>query len=109
MESITKANDQGKIKIIPTSQVQYFEAADDYVKIHTAEGVFLKNKTMQFFEQTMDPATFIRIHRSYMVHVQLISRIDPYEKESYLAILSIGIRLPVSKSGYAKLKTVLGL
>lgn len=48
--------DNGKIKIIPTSQVQYFEAADDYVKIHTADGVFLKNKTMQFFEQKMDPA-----------------------------------------------------
>jgi len=101
--------DNGKIKIIPTAQVQYFEAADDYVKIHTAEGVFLKNKTMQFFEQKMDPALFIRIHRSYMVNVHLISRIDPYEKEGHLAILSIGVRLPVSKSGYARLKTALGI
>lgn len=101
--------DNGKIKIIPTAQVQYFEAADDYVKIHTAEGVFLKNKTMQFFEQKMDPAQFIRIHRSYMVNVHLISRIDPYEKEGHLAILSIGVRLPVSKSGYMRLKTALGI
>lgn len=101
--------DNGKIKIIPTSQVQYFESADDYVKIHTAEGVFLKNKTMQFFEQKMDPSLFIRIHRSYLVNVNLISRIDPYEKEGHLAILSIGIRLPVSKSGYARLKTALGI
>ncbi len=101
--------DNGKIKIIPTSQVQYFESADDYVKIHTAEGVFLKNKTMQFFEQKMDPSLFIRIHRSYLVNVNLISRIDPYEKESHLAILSIGVRLPVSKSGYARLKTALGI
>ncbi len=101
--------DNGKIKIIPTAQVQYFEAADDYVKIHTIEGVFLKNKTMHFFEQKMDPALFIRIHRSYMVNVHLISRIDPYEKEGHLAILSIGIRLPVSKSGYTRLKTALGI
>lgn len=101
--------DNGKIKIIPTAQIQYFEAADDYVKIHTEEGVFLKNKTMQFFEQKMDASLFIRIHRSYLVNVQLISRIDPYEKESYLAILSIGVRLPVSKSGYARLKTTLGI
>ncbi|MFZ6023153.1 MAG: LytR/AlgR family response regulator transcription factor [Bacteroidota bacterium] len=101
--------DNGKIKIILTAQVQYFEAADDYVKIHTAEGVFLKNKTMQFFEQKMDPAQFIRIHRSYMVNVHLISRIDPYEKEGHLAILSIGVRLPVSKSGYMRLKTALGI
>lgn len=101
--------DNGKIKIIPTAQIQYFEAADDYVKIHTEEGVFLKNKTMQFFEQKMDATLFIRIHRSYLVNVHLISRIDPYEKEGHLAILSIGVRLPVSKSGYAKLKTTLGI
>ena len=101
--------DNGKIKIIPTSQIQYFEAADDYVKIHTAEGVFLKNKTMQFFEQKMDPALFIRIHRSYLVNIHLISRIDPYEKDGHLAILSIGVRLPVSKSGYSRLKSALGI
>jgi two-component system LytT family response regulator len=101
--------DNGKIKIIPTAQIQYFEAADDYVKIHTADGIFLKNKTMQFFEQKMDATQFIRIHRSYMVNVHLISRIDPYEKEGHLAILSIGVRLPVSKSGYTRLKTALGI
>lgn len=101
--------DNGKIKIIPTQQVQYFEAADDYVKIHTAEGIFLKNKTMQFFEQKMDAGNFVRIHRSYLVNIHLISRIEPYEKDGHLAILSIGIRLPVSKSGYSKLKTVLGI
>lgn len=101
--------DNGKIKIIPMAQIQYFEAADDYVKIHTADGVFLKNKTMQFLEQKMDAAQFIRIHRSYMVNVHLISRIDPYEKEGHLAILSIGVRLPVSKSGYTRLKAALGI
>ncbi len=101
--------DNGKIKIIPTANIQYLEAADDYVKIHTADGVFLKNKTMGYFEETMDAQNFIRIHRSYIVNVQLITRIDPYEKESHLAVLSIGIKLPVSKSGYAKLKQVLGI
>jgi two-component system LytT family response regulator len=101
--------DNGKIKIIPTEQVHYFEAADDYVKIHTKEGSFLKNRTMQFFEQKMDPGSFIRIHRSYLVNVSLISRIDPYEKDSYLAILSIGIRLPVSRSGYQRLKLAWGI
>lgn len=101
--------DNGKIKIIPTQQVQYFEAADDYVKIHTAEGVFLKNKTMQFFEEKMDAGSFVRIHRSYLVNVHLISRIEPYEKDGHLAILNIGIRLPVSKTGYLKLKSALGI
>jgi two-component system LytT family response regulator len=101
--------DNSKIKIIPVVNVQYLEAADDYVKIHTAEGVFLKNKTMGYFEQALESQNFIRIHRSYLVNVQLITRIDPYEKENHLAVLSIGVRLPVSKSGYAKLKQALGI
>jgi two-component system LytT family response regulator len=101
--------DNGRIRIIPTHDIQYLEAADDYVKIHTAAGSFLKNKTMQYFEQQMDPSMFIRIHRSYIVNAQLISRIDPYEKDNYLAILSIGLRLPVSKSGYTRLRAALGI
>ena len=63
---------------------------------------------MAYFESTIDPTQFIRIHRSYLVNVQLISRIDPYEKESHLAILSNGNKLPVSKAGYSKLKAILG-
>ncbi|MEO8172276.1 MAG: LytTR family transcriptional regulator DNA-binding domain-containing protein [Sediminibacterium sp.] len=101
--------DNGKIKIIPTINIHYLEAADDYVKIHTLDGVFLKNKTMGYFEETLETQNFIRIHRSYIINVQLITRIEPYEKESHLVILSIGIKLPVSRSGYAKLKQVLGI
>jgi two-component system LytT family response regulator len=101
--------DNGKIKIIPTANIQYLEAADDYVKIHTPDGVFLKNKTMGYIEETLDGQNFIRIHRSYIVNVQLITRIDPYEKESHLAVLSINTKLPVSKSGYVRLKQVLGI
>jgi len=101
--------DGGKIKIIPVTQVQYLEAADDYVKIITPDGSFLKKKTMQYFEQSLEPQQFIRIHRSYIVNAQLITRIDPYEKESHLALLSTGAKLPVSKAGYLKLKEVLGI
>lgn len=97
------------IKIIPTSNIRYLEAADDYVKIHTADGSFLKNKTMGYFEEMLESQNFVRIHRSYIVNIQLITRIDPYEKENHLAVLSIGLKLPVSKSGYAKLKQVLGI
>jgi two-component system LytT family response regulator len=99
----------GKIKIIPVLEIQYLEAADDYVKIHTKEGAFLKNKTMGFFESTLDSNQFVRTHRSYIVNVQEVTRIDPYEKENHLAILRSGGRIPVSKSGYARLRTVLGL
>jgi len=101
--------DGAKIKIIPVSQVNYLEAADDYVKIHTPDAVFLKNKTMQFFEQQLDQRQFVRIHRSYIINIALITRIDPYEKDSHLVLLSNGSKLPVSKSGYLKLKQVLGI
>jgi two-component system, LytTR family, response regulator len=98
-----------KIKIIPIDEVIYLEAADDYVKIHTPEGVFLKNKTMSHFELALDPQRFVRTHRSYILNVQQITRIDPFEKDGHLAILKTGARVPVSKTGYAKLRSVLGL
>ena len=101
--------DGGKIKIIPVGQVQYLEAADDYVKIHISEGSFLKKKTMQYFEQLLQPHHFVRIHRSFIINTQLITRIDPYEKESHLVLLTSGAKLPVSKAGYLKLKEMLGI
>lgn len=101
--------DGGKIKIIPVTQIQYLEAADDYVKIHTAEGAFLKKKTMQFFEDSLVAFHFVRVHRSYIINTQLITRIDVHEKDNHLVLLSSGVRVPVSKQGYAKLKDVLGL
>lgn len=99
----------GKIKIIPISELHYLEAADDYVKLYTREGSFLKNKTMGFFEQSLNSRQFVRTHRSYIINVQEITRIDPYEKESHLAILKSGAKIPVSKTGYVKLRAVLGL
>lgn len=98
-----------KIKIIPVEDVYYLEAADDYVKIHTKEGAFLKNKTMNHFEQSLDKNLFVRTHRSCIVNIQQITRIDPYEKDNHIAILKSGGRVSVSKTGYAKLKQVLGI
>lgn len=98
-----------KIKIIPVHDVHYLEAADDYVKIHTQEGYFLKNKTMSHFEQVLDGQQFVRSHRSYILNVQQITRIDPYEKDNHVAILRNGTKVPVSRGGYGKLKAVLGL
>ncbi len=98
-----------KVKIIPVQDVLYLAADDDYVSVYTAEGSYLKNKTMNFFEQTLDPRYFVRVHRSYMIAIQQITRIDPYEKDAHLAILKSGAKIPVSKTGYVKLKQVLGI
>ncbi len=98
-----------KIKIIPVQEIHYMEAADDYVKIITAEGAFLKKQTMGYFEDVLDASLFVRTHRSYMVNIQEITRIDPYEKENHIALLKSGAKIPVSRAGYPKLKSILGL
>jgi len=101
--------DGSKIKIIPIQDVHYLEAADDFVKVFTKEGYFLKNKTMSHFEQVLDPSQFVRSHRSYIVNLQQITRIDPYEKDNHVAILRSGAKVPVSRTGYPRLKAILGL
>jgi two-component system, LytTR family, response regulator len=97
------------IKIIPVTDVQYLEAYDDYVKIHTHEGTFLKKKTMTYYEKTLDPSQFVRVHRSYLLALSQLTRIEPLEKDSHVALLKSGKRIPLSKSGYTRLRSVLGL
>lgn len=97
------------ILIIPTSHVHYFEAYDDYVKIHTKEGVNLKKKTMSHFERVLDPSQFVRVHRSYIINLQELTRIESLEKDNHIALLKSGVHIPLSQSGYTKLKSILGI
>ena len=101
--------EKNEIKIIPFQDVKYLEANDDYVNIYTQEGKFLKNRTLTSFEETLDPARFVKVHRSYIVNVEEISKIEPYEKGSYLLKLHSGEAIPVSKSGFPRLKAALGI
>lgn len=97
------------IKIIPVQDVIYIEAYDDYVKIFTKEGHQLKKKTMSHFEAVLDANEFLRVHRSYIVQLAQITKIEPFEKNNHLALLKSGAKIPLSRSGYVKLKEVLGL
>jgi len=97
------------IVILPVHTIHYLEAFDDYVKIHTKEGFFLKKKTMSYFEQTLDTNEFVRIHRSYLLNLQELTRIEPLEKDNHVALLKSGVRIPLSQTGYTKLKEVLGI
>jgi two-component system LytT family response regulator len=99
----------GVIKIIAVTDIHYLEADDDYVKLSTTEGIFHKNKTMSFFEQTLESSQFIRIHRSYIINLAQVTKIELKEKDSYIVLLKSDIWLPVSKTGYIKLKAALGL
>ena len=100
---------KNEIKIIPVQEVSYFAAEDDYISIHTGEGKFLKKMTMKHLEESLDPGKFARVHRSFLVNLQEVSGIEPYEKDSYLLRLRSGAKIPVSKNGYVRLRQVLGL
>ena len=96
-----------KISIVPTEKIKYLEAQDDYVKIVTAEGKFLKKKTMKYYENHLDPKNFIRVHRSYIVNTDMLKQVDLIGKESYKLTLTDGDSIPVSRSGYSNLKELI--
>lgn len=98
-----------KIHVLPIHEVQYLEAEDDYVMVHTATAKYLKQQTMKYFETALDKRIFIRVHRSFIINISFINQIEHYEKESYRAILTNNALIPISKSGYGTLKEVLGI
>jgi hypothetical protein len=98
-----------KIHVIIVTDIIYIQAEGDYVMIHTADGRYLKEQTMKYFEQHLPVQKFVRIHRSCIVNVEIISRVELYEKQNYLLVLQNGEKLKTSASGYKLLKKALSL
>ncbi len=94
--------DGTRVTLIPVAKLDYVEAQDDYVTVASHGAKHLKQQTIASLEAALDPARFVRIHRSYIVNFERVARIEPYGKDSRLAILSDGTRLPVSRAGYAR-------
>jgi two-component system LytT family response regulator len=99
--------DGTRVTLIPIAKLDYAEAQDDYVALATEGKKHLKQQTIASLEACLDPDRFVRVHRSYIVNFERVVRIEPYAKDSRIAILADNTRLPVSKSGYARLKTLL--
>jgi len=99
--------DGSRVTLIPITKLDYAEAQDDYVALASQGAKHLKQQTIASLEAALDPARFVRIHRSYIVNFERVARIEPYGKDSRLAILTDGTRLPVSRTGYARLKSLL--
>ena len=99
--------DGTRVTVIPTAKLDYAEAQDDYVALASEGKKHLKQQTIAGLEACLDPEQFVRVHRSYIVNFERVVRIEPYGKDSRLAILSDGARLPVSKAGYVRLKALL--
>ena len=99
-----------RIRLIYVDDIQFLEAQDDYVMIHTGNGEkHLKQKTMKFFEMHLPTDRFVRVHRSFIVRVGAIEQIELYQKDSFIIKLRTGQTIPVSKTGYSRLKEVLGI
>ena len=99
--------DGSQVHVLPVEKIDYVEAQDDYV-CFTSEGrQYLKDQTMGALETQLDPARFVRIHRSYILNIERIARVELYAKDSRVAILRDGKRLPVSRAGYARLSKLL--
>jgi two-component system LytT family response regulator len=95
--------DGARVHVIPLDKLDYVEAQDDYVALHSGGNAWLKQQAIAQLETQLDPGRFVRIHRSYLVNLDRVTRIEPYGKDSRIAILADGSRLPVSRSGYARL------
>ena len=98
-----------KIDVVPVSEVIRIEALDDYVEIFTKEKKYLKKETMNYLETSMPQELFTRVHRSSIINLDYIEKIERYGKESYLVILKDGSRVNVSKSRIKDLKIQLGI
>ena len=101
--------DRQQIHVIPVNDIDFLEADGDYVKLHTAKKAYLKEKTMKYFEENLPAQQFIRIHRSYIVNVNEVAKIELYEKDSYRVHLKNGEFLKASSSGYKALKAAVSL
>jgi len=99
--------DGTKVTLIPVPKLDYAEALDDYVSLVSEGKKHLKQQTISGLEMALDPKLFVRIHRSYLVNLERVTRIEPYGKDSKIAILNNGVRLPVSRTGYERLKALL--
>ncbi len=98
-----------KINVIPVHEIYCLKAESDYVQIFTEKGKYLKEQTMKFFEENLLPTKFVRVHRSYIVNVDAISRVELYEKQTQLLTLKNGLQIRMSQTGYKLLKSILKL
>ncbi len=99
--------DGTRVYVIPVSKLDFAEAQDDYVALSTEGKKHLKQQTISSLETALDPQRFLRIHRSYIVNLERVTKIEPYSKDNYVVVLGGGQQLPVSRSGYARLRAFL--
>jgi two-component system LytT family response regulator len=99
--------DGARVQVIPVARIDYVEAQDDYVAFFAEGRQWLKNQRMAELESQLDPRAFLRVHRSYIVNLGAIARIEPTGKDGHCAVLKSGARIPISRSGYQKVRDLM--
>ncbi|QOY96200.1 response regulator transcription factor [Massilia sp. UMI-21] len=99
--------DGARVHVVPSADIDYIEAQDDYVQVTASGKAWLKHQRLSELEAQLDPQVFIRIHRSYIVNAGAIARIEPASKDNYCAVLKDGTRLPISRSGYQRVREMM--
>jgi two-component system LytT family response regulator len=99
---------EGRVHVLPVERIDFIEAQDDYLSFASGGKRLRKQQTMSDLESQLDPERFVRIHRSFILNIERLARIDLYGKDSWLAILADGSKLPMSRTGHAKLKELIG-
>jgi two-component system LytT family response regulator len=96
--------DGAQVHVLPCAEIDYVEAQDDYVAFKARGRSFLKDQTLAALEADLDPGQFVRVHRSYILNVDRLARVELYAKDSRIAILKDGTKIPLSRAGYARLR-----
>jgi len=99
--------DGARVHVVVASSIDYIEAQDDYVQITAGGKQYLKHQRLSELDAQLDGAVFVRIHRSWIVNVGAIARIEPVSKDNHCAVLHSGVKLPISRSGYQKVREML--
>jgi two-component system LytT family response regulator len=99
--------DGAQVHVLPVDKIDYVEAQDDYVAFHTSGRVLLKEQTLADLEAALDARRFVRVHRSYVLNIERLARVELYAKDSRVAILTDGTKLPVSRAGNQRLQQLL--
>lgn len=100
--------DGSKVHVIPAGKLDYAEAQDDYVALHSEGKAWLKQQTIASLEGALNPKRFVRVHRGFLVNIERIARIEPNTKDTWIAILNDGTRIPVSRGGYQRFNSLIG-
>lgn len=99
--------DGTRVHIVPVEQLDYAEAQDDYVALHSGGKSYLKQQTITSLAEALDPERFVRVHRSFLVNLERVTKIEPYTKDTRLAVLADGAQIPVSRTGFVRLKELM--